>query len=224
MEENFLIYFDKEGQLGSEYSAYSDLLKKCIHINAVSMQTTFDISPSVFKQIFEHYSFVEYSKTILSKTIEAVKVELKNRLMKEYPQEYYLNSKLKIENCGHINNCYVNGYVKYCNVHKYEHQELDHEFVYKSPYDAMREYNVQVKYTIYQELITSIANKIKAYIQEIIQSQYTKTEVEPMPILTNWFKEHPLAFKTRAKNKENKIICYITLQDKDSFDKLVNRQ
>ena len=216
-ENNFLIYFDIEGLLGTEYSTYSDILKKCIHINSVSIQETMDINPLVLQQIFEHYSFLEYRKNELIKLIDAVKIELKNKCMKQYPQEYYLNSKLKIENCGHVKNCYVNGYIEYCNVHKYEHQDYDHQFIYKTPNKAMLEYNVQIKYTVYQQLVTNICLKIKNYIEKVIQSQYIIVEVTPSNKVTQWLKEHPLAFKTRAKNEKNKICCYMQQEEKSSF-------
>ena len=223
-ENNFLIYFDKEGILGLEYNIYNDLLKKCIDINVVSMQQSLDINHEVIQQIFEHYSFIEYSKNELSKVIEAAKIELKNKSMKNYPEEYYLNSKLKIENCGYVKKCYVNGYVEYCNVHKYEHQEIDHDFLYKTPQDAMQEFNVNIKYNIYQELVTNICIKIKHFIHDILQTCYVKFEVEPSKELTKWLKDHPFSFKTRTKNEKNKIYCYIEPKEKEYFSELVKCQ
>jgi len=221
MEEDFLVYFDKEHMLGSEYSSYSDLLKQCITINAVSMQATLDINPSIIKQIFEHYSFVEYCKTMLEKLINSFKVELKNKTMKEYPQEYYLNSKLKIEDCGYVKKCYVNGYIKYCNVHKYEHQDEDHSFIYKTPTDAMKEYNNLVKYVLYQDFVTLLCTKIKYYVEDVINSTYLIYETTPTKEVINWLKSHPNAFKTRATKNENKITVYLMHNERGSFNKCI---
>lgn len=221
MKENFLIYFDKEGLLGSEHSNYSDLLKQCIHINVVSMQGTFDINHAILKQVFEHQDFIEYTKKELIKLTDALKIELKNKIMKEYPQEYYLNSKLKIENCGYIKKCYVNGYIEYCNVHKYEHQTCDHDFIHKTPLDAMKEYNTQIKYVMYQELVTSLSKKIKQYVEALLKTHYSVFDACYSDDLKNWVVEHPTAFKTRAKNKENKISFYVTNYDSPSFSDLV---
>ena len=221
MEEDFLVYFDKEHMLGSEYSSYSDLLKQCITINAVSMQATLDINPSIIKQIFEHYSFVEYCKTMLEKLINSFKVELKNKTMKEYPQEYYLNSKLKIEDCGYVKKCYVNGYIKYCNVHKYEHQDEDHSFIYKTPTDAMKEYNNLVKYVLYQDFVTLLCTKIKHYVEDVINSTYLVYETIPTKEVINWLKSHPNAFKTRSTKNENKITVYLMHNERGSFNKCI---
>lgn len=220
MEENFLIYFDKECLLGSEYSAYSELLKKCISINVISMQTELDINPSIIKEIFEHYSFLEYCKIVLAKTINTFKVELKNKSMKEYPHEYYLNSKLKTENCGYVNKCYVNGYIEYCNVHKYEHQDEDHTFIYKTPTDAMKEYNNNVKYSLYQEIVNVLCTKIRHYVEDVINSTYDVYELEPSKEVVNWLKSHPNSFKTRTKNK-NKIRVYLMHSERGSFNKCI---
>lgn len=222
MEEDFLVYFDKEYLLGSEYSSYSDLLKQCITINAISMQTSLDINPNVIKEIFEHYSFVEYCKTILEKMINSFKVELKNKTMKEYPQEYYLNSKLKIENCGYVKKCYVNGYIEYCNVHKYEHQDEDedHSFIYKTPTDAMKEYNNQVKYSLYQDFVTILCTKIKHYVEDVINTTYLIYETTPSKEVITWLKSHPNAFKSRTKN-ENKITVYLMHNERVSFNKCI---
>ncbi len=222
MEEDFLVYFDKEYLLGSEYSSYSDLLKQCITINAISMQTSLDINPNVIKEIFEHYSFVEYCKTILEKMINTFKVELKNKTMKEYPQEYYLNSKLKIENCGYVKKCYVNGYIEYCNVHKYEHQDQDedHSFIYKTPTDAMKEYNNQVKYSLYQDFVTFLCTKIKHYVEDVINTTYLIYETTPSKEVITWLKSHPNAFKSRTKN-ENKITVYLMHNERVSFNKCI---
>lgn len=218
MEEDFLVYFDKEHLLGSDYSSYSDLLKQCIIINAVSMQSALDINPSVIKEIFEHYSFVEYCKSMLEKMINTFKVEIKNKSMQEYPQEYYLNSKLKIENCGYVKKCYVNGYIEYCNVHKYEHQEEDHSFTYKTPTDAMKEYNNNIKYSLYQDFVTVLCTKIKHYVEDVIKTTYLIYETTPSKEVLNWLKNHPYAFKVRTKN-ENKITVYLLHNERASFNK-----
>lgn len=220
MEEDFLVYFDKEYLLGSEYSSYSDLLKQCITINAISMQTSLDINPNVIKEIFEHYSFVEYCKTILEKMINSFKVELKNKTMKEYPQEYYLNSKLKIENCGYVKKCYVNGYIEYCNIHKYEHQDQDHSFIYKTPTDAMKEYNNHIKYLLYQDFVTLLCTKIKHYVEDVINTTYLMYEITASKEVINWLKSHPNAFKSRTKN-ENKITVYLMHNERVSFNKCI---
>lgn len=217
-ENSFFISFDNEGILGSEYNVYNDLIKNCISININSMQETLDIHYSVFQIIFEHYVFMEYIKKELIIILDSVKLDLKNKIMKNYPQDYYLNSKLKIENCGYIKKCYVNGYIDYCNLHKYEHDIDDHEFVYKTPTSAMQEYNELIKYFIYQELVTKICLKIKFFVEEVIKSQYIKVEIVPTPNICSWFKEHSLCFKTREKDKNNKIKCFIDHKNKELFN------
>ena len=222
MEEDFLVYFDKEWLLGSDYSSYGDLLKECVTINAISMQSALDINPNVIKEIFEHYSFVEYCKTMLEKMINTFKVELKIKSMQEYPQEYYLNSKLKTENCGYVKKCYVNGYIAYCNVHKYEHQDEDedHSFIYKTPTDAMKEYNNNIKYFLYQEFVTLLCTKIKHYVEDVIKTSYLIYETTSSKEVINWLKSHPKAFKVRTKN-ENKITVYLLHNERASFNKCI---
>lgn len=220
-ENNFLIYFDKERILGSEYSIYGDIIKYCITINVMSMQKKLDISHHVFQAIFEHYSFVEYTKKELIIILNAVKGELQSRCMKEYPQEYYLNSKLKIENCGHLNKCYVNGYIEYCNVHKYDHDSMDHDFVHKTPENAMQEYNSMIRYMLYKDIISTLSIKIKNFIQDVIYSQYCIFEVEPSTDITNWLKNHKYCFKARTKNENKKITCYISNKHNEYFSQLV---
>lgn len=220
MEEDFLVYFDKECLLGSEYSAYGDILKQCISINAVSIQSSLDINPSIIKEIFEHYSFLEYCKTILEKLINTFKVDIKNKTMKEYPQEYYLNSKLKTENCGYVKKCYVNGYIEYCNVHKYEHhdQDEDHSFIYKTPTDAMKEYNNLVKYSLYQDFVNALCLKIKHYVEDVINTTYEVHNVELTNEVIRWLKSHPNAFKTRTKH-QSKVQVYLLHSERASFNK-----
>lgn len=203
-----------ELNLNIEYSPYNSVLFKCIENNIVSFQETYDVSEELFKNLIND-DFLNAIKTYMISCLKESKSELEKKEIKSVSDDYYLNNKLKTENCGYIKECFMNGFIQYCNVHKYEHTDQQHSFVHKSYKDAINEYNTNIKFTLYCNFVMKLNYYIKKYIQDLIKNYYKKYEVEND--YKEWLLKNNLCFKKRSVNN----IYYIENSKVEEFNAMI---
>jgi hypothetical protein len=76
-------------------------------------------------------------------------------------KEIKINKPITTYYCGHINKIHSNGYIEFCNIHKYMHDEIEHSFEsyddnekkFLSQYEIITEYNDK-----YSEIFNKILN------------------------------------------------------------------
>ena len=204
--------------LNHEYNTYNDILFECMKINFLSLQEEMDVSEEFIIKLANNDEFIESSKEIIIKEVNNLNNKFLKNKISELDNEYYLNNKLKTENCGYIKNCYVNGYIEYCNVHKYEHDNLNHEFIFKEYQDAISEYNSHVKFILYKEMIVTLSMHMKSFIESYINKHYVKIERVQTKKEKNFLKSNSLSFSKRKCLNNNKIF-FIKKCDTENFNK-----
>lgn len=204
--------------LNDEYNTYNDILFECMKINFLSLQEELDVSEQFIIQIANNDEFIECSKEIIIKELNNLNNKFLKNKISELDNEYYLNNKLKTENCGYIKNCYVNGYIEYCNVHKYEHDNLNHEFIFKEYHDAIKEYNSSVKFMLYKEMIVTLSTYMKSFIESYINKHYTRIEKVQTKKEKDFLKSNILSFSKR-KCINGKKCFFIKNYDVENFNK-----
>lgn len=204
--------------LDHEYNTYNSIMFECMKINFLSFQEELDVSEEFIIQLANNSDFMEYSKAIIIKEVNNLSNKFLKNKISELDNEYYLNNKLKTENCGYIKNCYVNGYIEYCNVHKYEHDKLDHEFIFKEYHDAITEYNSHVKFMLYKEMIITLSTHMKKFIENYINTHYIKIETVQTKKEKDFLKSNVLSFSKR-KCVNNKKCFFIKKCDIENFNK-----
>lgn len=205
--------------LNLEHSSYNELFILCMQYTIKSMQCSIDISHEVICTLFESSEFTDYVIKYLIYLSKELKQELDEKCI-DVNQNIYLNNPLKKEYCGHINRCHVNGYIEYCNVHKYTHHEssLDHDFLYKTHNDAVNEYNIEVKYELYKETFMKLMKAIMKYVNNKVKLEYTKKVLKMNRTILMWLKNNPISFKLRNLTDENDAVLYIKNEQLNSFN------
>ncbi len=204
-----------ELNLNMDYSPYNKIVFDCIENNIMSFQETYDVSEELFKKIIND-EFLIHVKSCMVQYLKDSKIELQNKEIKSVTSDYYLNNKLKTENCGYVKECFMNGFIQYCNVHKYEHSNETHTFLYKSYKDAINEYNTNIKFNLYCNFVIKLNYCIKNYIQSVIKNFYTKYENEND--YKPWLLENNLCFK---KKNQSKNIYYIENSKLEQFNAMI---
>ena len=204
--------------LDHDYNTYNSIMFECMEINFMSLQEELDVSEEFIIQLANNSEFMEYSKAIIIKEVNNLNNKFLKNKISELDNEYYLNNKLKTENCGYIKNCYVNGYIEYCNVHKYEHDKINHEFIFKEYYDAIKEYNSHVKFMLYKEMIITLSTCMKRFIENYINTNYTKIEKVQSKKEKDFLKSNTLSVSKR-KCRNNKKCFFIKNCDIENSNK-----
>lgn len=142
----------------------------------LQIQKEFDIAPLVLSQMINNLSFIEDGKFLY----EQCHIEMINNI-NEFKETFFnalsIDQKFNIddteyEKCGYLIKSYKNGYIQYCNLHKYLHPysnmicaknelDIDHEFVTKTDAQIIKEhYNYSI-YIIYQNYVNKLNNFLK---------------------------------------------------------------
>ena len=120
-----------------------------------------------------------------------------------------------MEKCGMKIKIYPNSYIKYCNIHKYDHNNMDHIFIKKSKNQIIEEYFSNYVYLSYKSFINNcirnICNKIIDYIENNYNIEYKC--VKDISNIINKMKNDPLILKSKIIN-DNNIQIFIPKKNK----------
>jgi len=187
------------------------LAKLCIQI-----QTEFDISSDLLNTMINNPEFIENCQFLYNQCHGEMIINL-NNFKENYLSTLETNGTLPIndseyEKCGHLNKTHKNGYIEYCNLHKYLHPhpqmpvtrkfgpEVDHEFVIKDENQIVREkYNYSI-YVIYQNYLNKLYNLVKVLfnyqINQLCDMRTIKVD-EKIPDLLEQMKQNKNLFKSK---------------------------
>lgn len=176
-------------------SLHDDLIK-LFSFFCLQIQKEFDMCQEFLEKILNQKQFVNDCVFLHQQCHSEMKNQMK--FHKETIRKAYesLDNENQIqigdgdlEKCGHILKIHKNGYVQYCNLHKYLHPHPDlmqensygisHVFVTKNVEQIIKERDYQSIYVIYQNYI----NKLYCLIKQLFYHNIHKNcEIKPIPI------------------------------------------
>lgn len=153
--------------------------------------------------------------------------ETLEKLLEVAYAESFVNEYLfwETEKCGQILDEYSNGYIKYCNKHKYLHPDKngsrrkqdcqeDHFFVTKNPNEIMEEQIFKLRFNIYLKynrlLAQSLEHTFYKYLEQNCNYSIHYVESCNSSDLVSWLKKHPNSFRSK----------FPTYSDDQSKDKI----
>ena len=201
------------------------LSKLCLQI-----QGEFDMSPLLLNNLINQQEFLSNCQFLYEQCHGEMMTNL-DQFKENYVSALETNTKINIdgneyEKCGHLNKTHKNGYIEYCNLHKYLHPhpqmpvtrkfgpEVDHDFVVKDDNQIIKErYNYSI-YLIYQ----SYLNKLYCLIRQLFNYEINRScEISTMIVnsenitnLLNQMTDHINIFKSKV------LYEYINVKDKDT--------
>jgi len=187
------------------------VLKKVIN----NLQQQIDINPDLLEKWLNSQYFIAFlenkdrecyreimnlSNPVLDKLLDISHVE-------SFIDEYLFWEK---EMCGQVLDEFGNGYIKYCNKHKYLHQtgltkkstndQADHTFVRKTANEILEEQIFKVKFHMYlqitRNLAQSVENEFFRYITRLGYQEFY-VPVEEANILVKWLTESKESFRSK---------------------------
>lgn len=165
----------------------------------LSVQTEFDISPILLNKMINEKKFLKDSQ-FLYQQCHSEMINNLNNFKQLFFNLLNENSQIEIstgeyEKCGHLIKSHKNGYIEYCNVHKYLHphpdlictkqnldylnggnppdlnQTVDHQFVTKTEIQITKERYYLAIHVIYQNFINKLHYLLKLlFYHQINQS------------------------------------------------------
>jgi hypothetical protein len=177
---------------------YSDK-SKIILITLVltEIRKDFDISIKVLQQIINNKYFIKIFDFITSNINLNSKINI-NSLITE-------NVNPIVDHCGHFYKICNNGYYKFCNVHKYIHDENinDHQFKQFSLENELIFYSQEEKINEYKNKLQIIFTKLYYIIKHLLIKQSKLVNID-IKTIQSWHKENNNHFR----NKKT-VQCYI---------------
>lgn len=195
---------------------YQQALKKVVY----NIQTQFDINPMIIQEWLDRDNFDEilekkdrgcYRK-IMSQPNDTLDKLLDVTYAETFVNEYLFWEK---EKCGQIVDEFSNGYTKYCNKHKYLHNNkkgltkkpadeknsVDHYFVEKNPNEIMEEQIFKIRFNIYLKynrlLAQVLENEFYAHLQNDLHYTSFYVKSDDGSALVEWLQQHPLSFRSK---------------------------
>lgn len=195
------------------------VLKKSIN----NLQQQLDINPMLLQIWLNDDSFRDFleskyrdcyreimnrSNPVLDKLMDVSHVE-------SFIDEYLFWEK---EMCGQVIDEFGNGYIKYCNKHKYLHpnnsikkantDQTDHVFVRKTANEILEEQIFKVKFNMYLQLTRNLAQAIENEFYQYISKTYQEfyIPIEESDSLVTWLKEHKDSFRSKFPIFERDLI------------------
>ena len=190
-----------------------EMLMSINHLCA-QIQKEFDISPVVLEKLVNNPRFFENCQFLHDQCY----AEMNNLLIKIKEKYNFANNKhtindVEYEKCGNLINTYKNGYVEYCNLHKYLHphpeiklfknkSEIGHEFIIKNDNQIVTEHYKYSIYVIYQNYVNKLHNLLKllfySFINQSCEIKSIKIDDNNLQILTKEMSSNPNLFKSKV--------------------------
>ena len=185
----------------------------------VDIQKEFDISPILLDRMINEKKFVKYSQFLHEQCYSEMVTYLnsfKQSFFDSLNQNLHINNSCEqYEKCGHLIKTHHNGYIQYCNLHKYLHphfdmvnstgilSDVDHVFVTKTEDQLTKEYYYSVIHTIYQNFINKLHHLLKLlfahYIKQSCDIQSIKIDnLRQIEELLNKMKDDVHLFKNKV--------------------------
>lgn len=208
-----------------EYN-YQQALRRVVH----NIQTQFDINPEIIQKWFDRENFdqvLEKKDRGCYRKIMSQPNELLEKLLDVAYADTFINEHLfwETEKCGQIMDEFSNGYIKYCNKHKYLHPDRktltrnkqetqeDHFFVTKNPNEIMEEQIFKIRFNIYlkyNRLFAQIMeNEFYQFLENNLHYSTFYADFDQGKELVEWLRTHPFSFKSKfptyRESKNHKV-------------------
>lgn len=196
----------------------NDLLR-LLSTLCVNIQKEYDIHPGTLSHLINNPSFLHYCRFLYYQCYGEMITNLN-----QFKTQYNIGSLKEVtspeesEKCGHLIKTHRNGYITYCNVHKYMHPHSatlsvfsdpdlgyiqDHVFVTKNQGQIVREkYNFTI-YTMYSGFINKLYLMIRHLFNHLIKTQCSQsiikiTTPEKMLQVIETMRHDPKIFKSKT--------------------------
>jgi len=106
------------------------------------------------------------------------------------------------DKCGYIEEECSNGYIKYCNKHRYLHNiknTITHRFIEKKDNDIIEEQYMTIKYNMHVDYTRMVASRLtELFIQEVIHAYKTiKVSKDKIDGIMKWLLKNENDFKNK---------------------------
>lgn len=185
----------------------------------VQVQKEFDISPILLSTMLNNVNFLDHCQFLYDQC-HCEMVNSLNGYKENFLGALDNNNKVNIsdgeyEKCGYLKKTHKNGYIEYCNLHKYLHPHpempptnkkwdsvVTHEFITKDNNQIIKErYNYSI-YVIYQNYLNKLYSLLKSLFYYQIQTECTtqSIKIEEMSLseLLNNMKTNSNIFKSKV--------------------------
>lgn len=188
--------------------------EQIVRIFLYTIQDIFDINPIII-ETWLNENYKKYIDKLDSKCfIESYKNYsslIKKIATLEQPDNFLYNEK---EKCGYILDEYNNGYIKYCNTHKYLHNKIgDHVYKQKENNEIIDEKFFITMYNLYVEYTRNVAGKLVDIFIETIQHKTKYVDYDDIDMLNNWLLKNDKCFKEKRIINDKIKVYY----DKDDM-------
>lgn len=192
----------------SDETVNSVMAQVCIDI-----QKKYDISPYVVHRVANNKGFVTHVNFISRQ----MRAELIHKI-NQYNEQYHDVSQAAInggeyEKCGHIDRTYPNGYVVYCNIHKYLHPQKtgdsgpNHYFKAKTYKEIIKEHHYSAIHIIYSNYINKLTHHLLCLFEYYLMDGTTSTTTPITADDITQMRNNPLIFRSKIA-EEGKIKLY----------------
>lgn len=209
----------------------NELLNTLLAHICLEVQGVYDISPTVIEQVISTESlksdmnFVyKQSKTHMINTINQFtdqyqKISAVASSPETLPSENRTSQAQaqlplsELEKCGHVVDRYPNGYLVYCNKHKYLHSHSDssdHRFVQKTYEQMIKERHHNGVYIIYTNFVNHLYHKLHSLFSHYLNNLYYKQTIHINDVvsLIEQMRQNPYIFKKKLSNGEFVDVYY----------------
>jgi hypothetical protein len=216
MDTNF-VYINESLDNELKYILYEICLYVC---------KQYDMSPILINKMINDDEYLYYCKFIKIHDHSKMTILL-NNFKAKYNQ---VDSMGKMEGiplneydkCGHLVSTYENGYIEYCNIHKYLHDSQKHVFVKKTEEQISTELYYTNIYNIYNMYINSLFDKLKTLFMVYLHKNYEiihmKIGSEELDLHIENMKTNPHIFKTKMVYKHINLLSEKNIDDNDSYN------
>lgn len=177
------------------------MIKIAIHL----INQQYDINPNLIKDNFverEHFdNMIKEKFNQMIKTNNPLLDELID--LNSSQLDGYVDKYLRWERdyCGFVENRHSNGYIEYCNKHRYQHEDIDHNFTIKNNTQIKDEQTFRLQYQFFKDFIYQVALQLSTAIMDQIKTSYQVIKCDPGKIskIDRWLKKNKHDFKEVKK-------------------------
>ena len=170
-----------------------------------NLQEIYDLSENILSKLVMHPTLLDYLDQAYAKCY----AEIKAKLSVNEPDSSFLHWNR--ERCGMVLSQYNNGIRKYCNVHKYQHNEItEHEFMFKDHDVLHDEALMNHKVTVYRDHLNRLHQELLELLIETLLREFKETRyaVSELTRVNAYLHEHHNAFKALIPEKDE-ILVYV---------------
>jgi hypothetical protein len=187
-----------------------DILIKVLATLCRHLQEEYDISPHILNRLFNQPDFITNCRFLHEQYLGEMTLNLKTFKSSHRAHGDHIQSE-ETEKCGHLVASHYNGYVSYCNVHRYLHphpdlkckhepDEIDHPFVMKTPGQIVKERYYMTIHLIYQSFVNKLYHMMRLLLLEMLlkSCQQSVVPISEIKNLIDKMQRDPDVFKSRT--------------------------